>query len=86
MLIAKELVTVKLCTGLIGVCVIAIIGDETDGVHADICQTGTQEWFDRLPENSNYPIEGVFDLEMNVSFYEENNKYEIINIIPKLQR
>jgi hypothetical protein len=71
-----ERVEIKICIGLFGVCVISILSD-SDGVNDDISCSGVQDWYDELPEHE-APIEGIYTVVTDVSFYEDDIVYNII--------
>lgn len=75
----SEKVKVTLCIGLIGVCIISIESD-SDGVFDDINQRGAEEWHERLPSHDVPVIEGIYSIEMEVSFYEDDIVYEITGV------
>lgn len=79
-----ERVEIKLCIGLIGVCVLSLIGDESDGVFDDICSNGVDEWHDNLPEHD-APLEGIYTVICDVYFYEDDVIYEVVEVKDKLE-
>ncbi|KGJ89517.1 hypothetical protein [Colwellia psychrerythraea] len=70
-------VQIKLCIGLVGICVLSIVGDECDGVHNDLLQIGAENWHDNLPEHDK-PIEGIYSFSCNVHYSDDDITYEII--------
>lgn len=74
----SEQVEIKLCIGLVGVCVISIVSD-SDGVHDDITCCGVSDWYDELPDHD-APVEGVYTIVADVSFYEDDIVYNIIEV------
>lgn len=75
----SEQVTVTLCVGLVGVCIISI-ESETDGVYEDINNNGVESWYEELPEHDG-PLQGIYKLEMSVSFEEHDIFYEINDVV-----
>lgn len=71
-------VQITLCIGLVGVCVLSIVGDECDGVHNDLLQIGTEEWYDRLPTHSK-PIEGIYTITCDVIYSDDDITYSILD-------
>lgn len=74
-----ERVEIKLCIGLVGVCVLSLVGDESDGVFDDISLNGATLWHDELPEHDS-PLEGIYTVICDVSFYEDDIVYEVIEV------
>lgn len=75
-----ENVTVTLCIGLVGVCVISLLNDESDIVYTDILDWGTDDWFDRLPKHEK-PTDGVYSIELVPTPKQEDLvTYEIVGV------
>jgi hypothetical protein len=67
-------VTVSLCVGLYGVCVISLINDEYDAVSLDIERFGADAWLDALPDHPR-PMEGIYTIECRVKVADFGCKY-----------
>lgn len=82
-LITATTVTIELCIGLHGVCVVSLLGDEWDWVDSDLASNGTDAWYDRLPEHDK-PIQGAYSIECRVTQHEEDDRltYEVISSGP----
>lgn len=72
-------VSIELCIGLHGVCIIGLLGDEYDWVDQDILNWDPENWLDRLPKHPQ-PVQGVYTIDASVAYLEDIDecKYEII--------
>ena len=74
-----ERVEINLCIGLFGVCVIGLIGDESEGVNTHIDVLGVEDWYAQLPEHD-HPIEGVYSIVCDVIYGGKDLAYTIVSI------
>lgn len=73
----SELVEIKLCIGLVGVCVISITSN-SDLVWDHITSIGAERWYSQLPEHSS-PVEGVYIIHAKVECSGGQIKYTVLN-------
>jgi hypothetical protein len=62
---ATQTVSIKICIGLVGICIVSIEGDEFDLVFDHIMRLGAEFWYKALPAH-NRPTEGIYTLHCNV--------------------
>lgn len=74
-----ERVDIHLCIGLIGVCIIGLIGDESEGVFSHIDEIGPEAWHEQLPEHEK-PIEGIYSLVCDVTHGERSISYSVVSV------
>lgn len=72
-------VTIELCIGIHGVCIIGLLGDEYEWVDQDILNWDPENWLDRLPDHVK-PIQGIYFIDARVAYLEDIDEceYEII--------
>ena len=73
----KNRVKIKLCIGILGVCIISLDGDETDGVFNHISLVGEESWFNALPPHD-HPIDGTYEILCDVFFSDNDTVYKIV--------
>lgn len=73
----KNRVNIKLCIGILGVCIISLDGDETDGVFNHISLVGEESWFNALPPHD-HPIDGTYEILCDVFFSDNDTAYKIV--------
>ncbi|MBU2979028.1 hypothetical protein [Alteromonas sp. C1M14] len=72
-------VSIELCIGIHGVCIISIMGDDHDVVEQDILNWDPENWLDRLPDHVQ-PVQGVYAIDARVTYLDDIDecKYEIV--------
>jgi hypothetical protein len=74
-----EKVEIRLCIGLVGVCVIGLLGDESEGVYSHINELGSEAWYEQLPEHDK-PIEGIYIIVCDVAYTNNSMSYSIRSV------
>lgn len=74
-----ERVDIRLCIGLIGVCIIGLTGDESEGVFSHIDDIGPEDWYELLPEHDK-PIEGIYSIVCDVTYSERSISYSVVSV------
>lgn len=75
-------VEINLCVGLIGVCIIGLLGDEWETVYGHIEDMTPEAWLESLPEHEK-PLEGIYTLVCDVDHPEDYNqplKYSVVEV------
>ena len=74
-----ERISIKICIGLVGICVVSIEGDEFDQVFDHIMRLGPEFWYKALPEHKK-PTEGVYTLNCNVLQQPKGLEYVVTSV------
>ncbi|WP_337843537.1 hypothetical protein [Rheinheimera sp.] len=75
-------VEITLCVGLVGVCIIGLLGDEWDAVYGHISDVTPEDWLESLPEHDK-PMEGIYTLVCDVDHPEDDDqplKYSVVEV------
>lgn len=79
----QSIISVKVCIGIVGVCIVSITGDELGTVYNHIAYLGPEQWLKLLPEHSR-PITGVYIIHLQALQQAKGLQYMIrsIEIVP----